>query len=316
MQSSMGTLPNGESIFAPDSKPLYLQGVHELYTELKESEKKRGEKALQITRLQEKLSRCEEELGEFEAHLQRVRTEGAAAGLMAAPEKVPVQRRRNSFGSAVTRSAAAVSAVTRSASAATRSLSFTPRPKVGVSVGTPPPAAPRASSSAPGRGVFYPAHSPAALRAGEPAARPAVQRFFDSPAALRAAAASTMQAGAHALLWQQQLDAVSKGRQELRDQLNREQERSRELESANAQFFSANARDAKSIDRLRNERNALQVQCNELESANAQFNECTSRLRNERNALQAQCNELKKERAPAVVPLGVNNGRVSSFFRR
>ena len=196
MQSSMGTLPNGESIFAPDSKPLYLQGVHELYTELKESEKKRGEKALQITRLQEKLSRCEEELGEFEAHLQRVRTEGAAAGLMAAPEKVPVQRRRNSFGSAVTRSAAAVSAVTRSASAATRSLSFTPRPKVGVSVGTPPPAAPRASSSAlrhapvPPHGTFSPAHSPAARRAEEPAARPAVHQgptlCFDSPPALRA----------------------------------------------------------------------------------------------------------------------------------
>ena len=198
MQSSMGTLPNGESIFAPapDSKPLYLQGVHELYTELKESEKKRGEKALQITRLQEKLSRCEEELGEFEAHLQRVRTEGAAAGLMAAPEKVPVQRRRNSFGSAVTRSAAAVSAVTRSASAATRSLSFTPRPKVGVSVGTPPPAAPRASSSAlrhapvPPHGTFSPAHSPAARRAEEPAARPAVHQgptlCFDSPAARRA----------------------------------------------------------------------------------------------------------------------------------
>jgi len=148
-----------------------------------------------------------------------------------------------------------------------------------------------------------------------PAAQGSTLRV-DSPAALRAAAASTMQAGAHARLWQQQLDAVSKGRQELRDQLNREQERSRELESANAQFFSANARDAKSIDRLRNERNALQVQCNELESANAQFNECTNRLRNERNALQAQCNELKKERAPAVVPLGVNNGRAKGLWRR
>ena len=156
--------------------------------------------------------------------------------------------------------------------------------------------------------AFCPAHSQAALRAGEPAAR-GPTLCFDSPAALRAAAASTMQAGAHARLLQQQLDAVSKGRQELRDQLDREQERSRELESANAQFNEG-------TNRLRNERNALQVQCNELESANAQFNECTNRLRNERNALQAQCNELKKERAPAVVPLGVNNGRVSGFFRR
>jgi len=83
-----------------------------------------------------------------------------------------------------------------------------------------------------------------------------------------------MQAGAHARLLQQQLDAVSKGRQELRDQLDREQERSRELESANAQFI-----------------------------------EGINRLRNERNALQAQCNELRKERARAVLPLGVNNGR-------
>ena len=65
-------------------------------------------------------------------------------------------------------------------------MSFPSRSKVEASVGPPPPAAPRASSSAPGRGVFYPAHSPAALRAGEPAARPAVQRFLDSPAALRA----------------------------------------------------------------------------------------------------------------------------------
>ena len=194
----------------------------------------------------------------------------------------------------------------------------------------------------------------------------------DSPAALRAAAASTMQAGAHALLWQQQLDAVTKGRQELRDQLNREQERSRELESANAQFFSANARDAKSIDRdteapaqlsqcraelaqereaneeaqkqlaslkrqldgeqersrelesanaqfnegtsrLRNERNALQVQCNELKSFNAQFlslhAKSMERLRDERKALQEECNELKQARAPAVPPLGENNGQ-------
>ena len=80
MQSSMGTLPNGEPIFAlvPGSRPPYLHGVHELNTELKESEKKRREKALQITRLQEKLSQCEKELGEIEAHLQRVLIEGGA----------------------------------------------------------------------------------------------------------------------------------------------------------------------------------------------------------------------------------------------
>eukprot|EP00964_Phaeocystis_antarctica_P052304 scaffold30613_cov70-Phaeocystis_antarctica.AAC.2 len=76
-----------------------------------------------------------------------------------------------------------------------------------------------------------------------------------------------MQAGAHARLLQQQLAS-------LQQQLDGEQERSRELESANAQF-----------------------------------NECTNRLRNERNALQVQCNELKKERARAVLPLSENNGR-------
>ena len=176
----------------------------------------------------------------------------------------------------------------------------------------------------------------------------------DSPAALRAAAASTMQAGAHALLWQQQLDAVTKGRQELRDQLNREQERSRELKSANAQLLSANARDAKSIDRdteapaqlsqcraelaqereaneeaqkqlasLKRQLDGEQERSRELESENAQFLSANAgavksinRLRNERNALQAQCNELKKERAPAVVPLGVNNGRAKGLWRR
>jgi chromosome segregation ATPase len=80
---------------------------------------------------------------------------------------------------------------------------------------------------------------------------------------------------------QQQLDAVSKGRQELRDQLDREQELSRELKFVHAQFLSAEAGTAKSLERLRNERNAL----------------------------QAKCNELKKARAPDVPPLGENNGR-------
>ena len=80
---------------------------------------------------------------------------------------------------------------------------------------------------------------------------------------------------------QQQLDAVSKGRQELRDKLDREQELSRELKFVHAQFLSAEAETAKSLERLRNERNAL----------------------------QAKCNELKKARAPDVPPLGENNGR-------
>ena len=82
---------------------------------------------------------------------------------------------------------------------------------------------------------------------------------------------------------QQQLDAVSKAKQELRDELTREQDVSRELKSANAQFLSAEARDAKSIERLRDERNAL----------------------------QAECNELKKPRAPAARPLGENNSRAN-----
>ena len=216
MQSSIGILPNGEPILAPapDSKPLYLQGVHELNTELKESEKKRGEKALQITsmqekiaRSQEKLSRYEEELGQIEAHLQRVRIEGVAEGLMAAPEKGPVQRRRNSFGSnsfgsAVTRSAARSAAAV---SAVKRTLSFPVRPKVGVSVGPPPLAAPRAGEPAASPVVHHPTpviDSPPPLFAAEPAASPVVHhptpvvdsppplgecRDANSPAKLRAA---------------------------------------------------------------------------------------------------------------------------------
>ena len=75
-------------------------------------------------------------------------------------------------------------------------MSFPSRSKVEASVGPPPPAAPRASSSAlrhapvPPHGTFSPAHSPAARRAEEPAARPAVHQgptlCFDSPPALRA----------------------------------------------------------------------------------------------------------------------------------
>ena len=80
---------------------------------------------------------------------------------------------------------------------------------------------------------------------------------------------------------QQQLDAVSKGKQEVRDQLTSEQNVSRELKSANAQFLSAEARDAKSIERLRDERNRL----------------------------REECNELKQARAPAVPALGENNGQ-------
>ena len=113
----------------------------------------------------------------------------------------------------------------------------------------------------------------------------------DSPAALRAAAASTMQAGAHARL-------PSQCRAEL------------------AQEREANEEAQKQLASLQQQLDGEQERSRELESANAQFIEGINRLRNERNALQAQCNELKKERAPAVVPLGVNNGRVSSFFRR
>ena len=106
----------------------------------------------------------------------------------------------------------------------------------------------------------------------------------DSPAALRAAAASTMQAGAHARL-------PSQCRAEL------------------AQEREANEEAQKQLASLQQQLDGEQERSRELESANAQFNECTNRLRNERNALQAQCNELKKERARAVLPLSENNGR-------
>ena len=61
------------------------------------------------------------------------------------------------------------------------------------------------------------------------------------------------------------------------------EELSREMNSANEQLLSAEARAAMSIERLRDERNAL----------------------------QAECNELKKPRAPAARPLGENNSRAN-----
>jgi len=76
-----------------------------------------------------------------------------------------------------------------------------------------------------------------------------------------------------------------------------------------AQEREANEEAQKQLASLQQQLDGEQERSRELESANAQFIEGINRLRNERNALQAQCNELRKERARAVLPLGVNNGR-------